>query len=73
MVGFPVTRGPVDEQFTEITEVWLRPVRFQTEAFHGREAEIVGVVSDWATVEIAVPPAESGPLAERLYELLMPA
>jgi hypothetical protein len=71
-VGFPITRGEVDEPFTDTTEVWLRPVRFQTEAFHGKDAEIVVVVSDWATIEIAVPKDDSGPLAERLDDLLLP-
>lgn len=70
-VGFPITRGPVDEAFTDITDVLLRTVRFQTEAFFGKDAEIVVLVADPSMIELAVPADESGPLAERLGDLLL--
>jgi len=69
-VGFPATRGPVDLPFTDVVEVAVRPVRFQTEAFHGMAAEIVVVVADPSTIELALPPGESALALDRLVELL---
>ncbi len=70
-VGFPATKGPVDLAFDEVTDVWLRSIRFQTEAFYGREGEIVTVESERGTVEVALSAPETGPVAERLHQLLM--
>lgn len=69
-VGFPITRGPVDMAFGEVTEVYLRSVRFQTEAFFGRDAEIVVVASDRGTIELAVRTEEAPIVAERLEGML---
>ncbi len=70
-VGFAITRGEIDLPFTEVTDVWLRSVRFQTEAFYGRGAEIVVIASDRATIEVAVPAEEATMVADRLAELLV--
>ena len=71
-VGFPITRGPIDLTFTEVTEVFLRPVRFQTEAFYGKAGEIVVLAADRGTIEVALRPEHAGPVAVRLDELLFP-
>ena len=72
-MGFPVTKGPVDLAFTEVTEVWLRPVRFPSEAFHGMEADIVVVASERTTIEAATTADLAAPVADRLHDLLLGA
>jgi hypothetical protein len=69
-VGLPSIRGPVDATFTEIDDVWLRPVRFRTEAFWGMEAEIVVLTSERATTELALDPDLTEVVVERLREQL---
>lgn len=69
-LGLPVTRGPVDDRFTEIDDVWLRPVRFRTEAFWGMDGEIVVLAAERTTTELAVPGPLTGPLFDRLREQL---
>ena len=71
-VGFSSTAGPVDQRFDEVTDVYLRSVRFRTEAFWGMEADIVVVASDRGTIELAVRPPDSDALASRLDALLGP-
>jgi len=70
-VGFPVTRGSVDLAFSEVTEVYLRSVRFQTEAFFGRGAEIVVVESDGGTIELALRSEDLPIVSQRLDTLLV--
>jgi hypothetical protein len=70
-VGYPILRGPVDQPFEEVTDVLLRAVRFPSEAFYGMAAEIVVVVADHSTMEIALPAGQGGPTASRLQELLL--
>jgi hypothetical protein len=72
-VGFAVTRGAIDLPFAEVTDVWLRSVRFQTEAFFGLDAEIVVVESDRGTIELALGRDDAAPVARRLAKLLIPA
>lgn len=69
-VGFASTNERVDLPFEDVADVVLRSVRFRTEAFWGMDNDIVLVVSDGTTVEIAVPPGGAEPLAGRLAELL---
>ena len=69
-VGLPSVRGPVDATFSEIDDVWLRPVRFRTEAFWGMDADIVVLQAERATTELALGPDLTGPLVERLREQL---
>ncbi|QXC60983.1 hypothetical protein KSP35_22155 [Aquihabitans sp. G128] len=69
-VGLPAIRGPITATFTEIDDVWLRPVRFRTEAFWGMDAEIVVLRSERATSELALAPDLTGPLLDRLAEQL---
>ncbi|MGI8756924.1 MAG: hypothetical protein ACR2MB_13920 [Acidimicrobiales bacterium] len=70
-VGFPATKGSIDLPFTEVSEIWLRPVRFQTEAFHGMEAEIVVVASPNSTIEVATATDVAALVADRLHDLLL--
>lgn len=70
-VGFPVTKGPIDLPFTEVSDIWLRPVRFQTEAFHGLEAEIVVVASPNSIIEVAASGDLAAAVADRLNDLLL--
>lgn len=69
-VGLPVTRGPVDARFTDIDEVWLRAVRFRTEAFWGMDADIVVLRAERATTELACDPDLTVAIAARLRALL---
>ena len=50
--------------------MWLRPVRFRTEAFWGMDAEIVVLTSERATTELALAPDVTAPVVERLREQL---
>lgn len=70
-VGFPITRGELDLAFTEVTDVWLRSVRFQTEAFFGLDAEIVVVASERDTIEVATTADIVGLVASRLRDLVV--
>lgn len=65
-VGLPVLRGPVDEYFTEVEHVGLRPVRFKSEAFWGMEAHIVVLTAERVTTELALPVPVTEPMAQRL-------
>lgn len=69
-VGLPATRGPVDATFTDIDDVWPRPVRFRTEAFWGMDGEIVVVTAEGATTELALPGPVTAPFVERVREQL---
>ena len=71
-VGFASTNDRVDLPFEEVTDVFLRAVRFRTEAFWGMDADIVVVPSERGTIEVAVPPGDAEPVAARLAELLLP-
>lgn len=71
-VGLASVHGPVDARFADVEHVWLRPVRFQTEAFWGMDAQIVVLEGERSTVEVAVEPDLVDPLAERLGDLLTP-
>ena len=71
-VGFASTNERVELPFEEVTDVFLRDVRFRTEAFWGMEGAIVVVASDRGTIELAVPPAQTEALAARLVDLLQP-
>lgn len=69
-VGFASTNDGVDLPFEDVTDVYLRAVRFRTEAFWGMEADIVVVASERATIEVAVPPGDAEAVAGRLADLL---
>ena len=71
-VGFSSTNPTVDLPFEEVSDVYLRAVRFRTEAFWGMENDIVVVASERGTIEAAVPPGDAEALAARLAELLLP-
>jgi hypothetical protein len=71
-VGFASTNGSVDLPFEEVVDVYLRAVRFRTEAFWGMQADIVVVESERTTVELALPPGDAEPVAARLDQLLGP-
>ncbi len=71
-VGVAAVHGPVDARFADVDDVWLRPVRFQTEAFWGMDARIVVLEGERSTIELAVEAALAEPLAERLGDLLAP-
>ncbi len=71
-VGFASTAGRIDLPFENVTDVYLRAVRFRTEAFWGMKADIVVVPSERSTIEFAVPPGDAEPVAARLAELLFP-
>ena len=68
-VGLPSTHGPVSATFIEIGEVYVRPVRFRTEAFWGMDADIVVLTSERGTTELAFPQDLTAPVAARLREL----
>ena len=70
-VGVAAVHGPVDARFADVDRVWLRQVRFQTEAFWGMDAQIVVVEGERSTVELAVEPVLAAPLADRLGDLLI--
>lgn len=70
-VGLPVTRGPVDADFTDIDRITLRPVRFRTEAFWGLEAEIIVLHAERTTTELALPPPLAEPVHDRLVSQLV--
>jgi hypothetical protein len=69
-VGYASTSGPVDQEFTEVSDLVLRPVRFRTEAFWGMDNDIVVVASDRGNIELACPPGEAEALAARLLAML---
>ena len=69
-VGLAPGRGPVDVVLAVGAAVWVRPVRFKTEAFHGMDAEIVVIEGERSTVELALPVALVGPVTDRLVALL---
>lgn len=71
-VGFSSTNPSVNLPFEEVSDVYLRTVRFRTEAFWGMENDIVVVASERGTVEVAVTPGDAEALAARLVELLLP-
>lgn len=68
-VGLPSGHGPVSATFVEIGELWLRPVRFRTEAFFGMDADIVVLGSERGTTELALPVDEAPLVAARLESL----
>ncbi len=68
-VGLPSVHGPVDATLDGVTEVWTRPVRFETEAFWGMDASIVVVQADRGTVELACDPAIVDLVATRVRDL----
>ena len=70
-VGFPITRGAIDLAFSEVSDVYLRSIRFQTEAFYGKDGDIVVVASDRGTIEVALPTEDTEPAYDRLDELLL--
>lgn len=72
-VGVASVHGPVDARFADVDSVWLRPIRFQTEAFWGMKGQIVVVEGKRATLELAVEADLADPLAERLTDLLIPS
>ena len=69
-VGFASTNPGVDLPFEEVSDVYLRSVRFRTEAFWGMENDIVVVASERGTIEVAVTPGDAEAVASRLAELL---
>jgi len=69
-VGFASTNTHVDLPFEEVSDVYLRSVRFRTEAFWGMENDIIVVASERGTVEVAVPPGDAEAVASRVAELL---
>lgn len=69
-VGLPAVHGPVDASFPSGAEVWVRPVRFQTEGFWGMDADIVVVEDERATIELAIEPPIATDVATRLTTLL---
>jgi hypothetical protein len=71
-VGFASTNAHVDLPFEEVSDVYLRSVRFRTEAFWGMENDIIVVASERGTVEVAVPPGDAEAVASRLVELVQP-
>lgn len=71
-VGFASTNPRVDLPFEEVSDVYLRAVRFRTEAFWGMDNDIVVVVSERGTIEVAVTPGDAEAVAARLAELLQP-
>ena len=71
-VGFASTNDRVDLPFEEVSDVYLRSVRFRTEAFWGLANDIVVVASERGTVEVAVRPGDAEAVAARLVELLLP-
>ena len=72
-VGFSSTNRNVDLPFEEVSDVYLRSVRFRTEAFWGMENDIIVVASERGTVEVAVTPGDAEAVASRLAELVQPA
>jgi hypothetical protein len=71
-VGFAPTSDPVDLPFEAVSDVYLRSVRFRTEAFWGMQNDIVVVASERGTIEVAVPPGGAEPVATRLAQLVLP-
>ena len=69
-VGFASTLQTVDRPFEEVSDVYLRSVRFRTEAFWGMANDIIVVASERGTIEVAVKPGDAEPVAARLDELL---
>jgi hypothetical protein len=69
-VGFASTNAHVDLPFEEVSDVYLRSVRFRTEAFWGMENDIVVVASERGTVEVAVTPGDAEAVAARIDELV---
>jgi hypothetical protein len=71
-VGFASTNESVDLPFEEVSDVYLRSVRFRTEAFWGTDGDIVVAASERGTIEVAVP-VGAEVLANRLAQLVLPA
>ena len=71
-VGFASTNRNVDLPFEEVSDVYLRSVRFRTEAFWGMDNDIVVVVSERGTIEVAVTPGDAEAVAARIAELVLP-
>ena len=68
--GLPAMTGPVEAQFRQIDDAWLRPVRFKTEAFSGMDARILVLTSERTTYELAPPPELAEPMLMRMRLLL---
>ena len=71
-VGFASTNDAVDLPFEEVNDIYLRSVRFRTEAFWGMSNDIVVVASERGTIEVALPPGDAEAVAARLVDLLQP-
>lgn len=69
-VGFASTNEVVDLPFEEVSDLYLRSVRFRTEAFWGMDADIIVVAAERATIEVAVPPGDAEAVATRLADLV---
>jgi hypothetical protein len=72
-VGFASTNERVVLPFEAVSDVYLRQVRFRTEAFWGMDNDIVVVVAEPATMEVAVAPGDAEAVAARLGALTQPA
>lgn len=70
-VGFPSTAGRIEQPFGSVDDVYLRSVRFRTEAFWGMDGDIVVITADPTTIELALPKGDAEALASRLAELLL--
>jgi hypothetical protein len=71
-VGFAPTSDPVDLPFEAVSDVYLRSVRFRTEAFWGMQNDIVVIASERGTIEVAVSPGGADLVASRLAQLVLP-
>lgn len=69
-VGLPALHGPVRASFAPGAQLWVRPVRFATETFWGRDSRIVVVEDDRHTAELAFEPVLVDEVARRLSLLL---
>ncbi len=68
-VALVTRQGAAPVTFEAPLEVSVRPVRYRTEAFHGSDAEIIVVTSERRVVELALPPVDTEPVAQRLARL----
>ena len=65
-IGLTADQGAATTPFADLEQVTLRDVRFKEEAFYGHGGSIIVVTNDRSTIEIALPPAETGEALVRL-------
>jgi len=71
-IGLTADQASDAREFDDIERVTLRDVRFREEAFYGQGGSIIVVSAGRSTMEIALPPAQTGEVLVRLAASIGP-